>query len=785
MQKRRFLQSKLIEESSYLTTFNTPIGRYRWLRLPFGISSASEVYQRIMDEMLEGIPGAFAVIDDILIAGESIEKHDEILKKVLHRACDYNLKLNFDKVNLRKEEVPYVGHIITKDGIKPDPNKVQAVQNMPHPTSKNSLRRFLGFVTYLSKFLPNLSTATEPLRKLLKDDTLFEWTENQEKAFQQIKKLCTSNTVLKLFDVNKAVEIQCDASSTGLGAVLLQDGRPVAYSSRALTDTETRYAQIEKELLSIVFACKQFHCYIFGKPTLVLNDHKPLEAIFKKPLHMSPLRLQRMLLFLQWYDLTVQYEKGNNMTLPDTLSRAYTEPPEELQEKDIPISYIVTISEEAEDRMKAATDQEFKQLKEIIIQGWPDNKNLLPIEVLPYWKYKSDLTIMDGFILKGNQILIPPTCRQNVLKLIHSTHLGIVKCKQRAREVVYWPGMNTDIEELINNCESCAAFQKHQPNQPLKPLPLPNFPFERISLDIFEFQGKNYLLCVDGYSKFIMVHDLNNLTTSEVIKNLKQIISCHGIPIKIVTDSGSQFTSMEIKEFCKTYGIQLHTVSPNYQRANGMAERAIQTVKKLWKKGSDKRLAILDYNSTPLEAVNLSPAQLLMSRRPRNMLPTSNKVLQPKIIDHAEVQDTINTHKYKQKKWHDSLPSKELQSLSTGQDIRVAPMPGQQEWFPAVVKSKLRDRTYLVENKSNQNKYIRNRVHIKPSTAAANRTQQSNNMEHILEEMLDEPITNEHSNEQEKKQSPLATQEVSQPPNQSIITTRSGRRVRAPDKLDL
>ena len=167
------------------------------------------------------------------------------------------------------------------------------------------------------------------------------------------------------------------------------------------------------------------------------------------------------------------------------------------------------------------------------------------------------------------------------------------------------------------------------------------------------------------------------------------------------------------------------------------------------------------------------------------MLPTSNKVLQPKIIDHAEVQDTINTHKYKQKKWHDSLPSKELQSLSTGQDIRVAPMPGQQEWFPAVVKSKLRDRTYLVENKSNQNKYIRNRVHIKPSTAAANRTQQSNNMEHILEEMLDEPITNEHSNEQEKKQSPLATQEVSQPPNQSIITTRSGRRVRAPDKLDL
>ena len=775
--KSGFLQIKLTEESSYLTTFNTPIGRYRWLRLPFGVSCAPEVFQRIMEEMLEGITGAFAVIDDILIAGENVEEHDKILSKVLKKACDYNLRLNFDKVKIRQTEVAYVGHVISQDGLKPDPEKVKAVLDMPCPTSKQSLKRFLGFVTYLSKFLPHLSTSTESLRRLLKEDVIFEWNLPQEQAFQEIKLLCTKCPILKFYDVTKPITIQSDASSTGLGAVLLQEGRPVAYSSRAMTETETRYAQIEKELLSIVFACKQFHCYIFGKPTLVLNDHKPLETIFKKPLYTCPLRLQRMLLFLQWYDLEVRYERGSNMTLADTLSRAYTDPPvpENISETDIPINFVVAITEERESQLRADTECELKVLKQIIMSGWPEDKSQIPVEALPYWKHRAELTIVDGFILKGNQIVIPPSSRKHLLYLIHSTHLGIVKCKQRAREVVYWPNMSKEIEELIFNCEGCAMFQKQQSNQPLNPLPVPDVPFERISLDYFEFEGEIYLLCVDNYSKFIIVYPINNLTASTTIKTVKHIISSHGIPVIIITDSGSQFTSEEFKKFCTNFMITLHIVSPQYQRANGMAERAIQTIKKLWRKGSDKHLAILDYNSTPLEGIKLSPAQLLMSRRPRNMLPAIKDTLRPMSMNNKEVINHFQEEKLKQKRYHDKLPNKILAPLCPGQEVRVAPLPGHKEWFPAVVTDRLENRTYRVKDNSSNRNYVRNRVHIRTASKIANQTSNENRrqVEHTWED---------EDNNEGMPDVPPVILPVKETMN---YTTRSGRTVRPPVRLDL
>lgn len=262
--KSGFLQIELDEASSLLTTFNTPIGRFRWLRLPFGLKCSPEIFQRIMDEMLEGISGAISVMDDILIAAPTVKEHDEILKKVIQRATGYNLSLNFDKCHIKKSSVPYVGHLITSDGLRADPAKIEAVKSMPEPADKDGVRRFLGFVTYLSKFLPNLSEVDAPLRQLLKADVEFVWQPAQQQAFDKLKDLCTKSPVLSFFDPSKPVEIFCDASSNGLGAVLLQDSHPVAFSSRSLTDTEMRYAQIEKEMLSIVHACVKFHNYIFG-----------------------------------------------------------------------------------------------------------------------------------------------------------------------------------------------------------------------------------------------------------------------------------------------------------------------------------------------------------------------------------------------------------------------------------------------------------------------------------------------------------------------------------------
>ena len=719
--KSGFLQIKLDNQSSKLTTFNTPLGRYKWLRLPFGLKCSPEIFQRIMDDMLQGINGAFAVIDDILVAGRDMKEHDKILKQVLKRASEYNLKLNLDKLEVRQSSVKYCGHIISAQGLKPDPEKIEAVMEMPRPENKESLRRFLGFVNYLGKFIPNLSKVDEPLRALLKKTVLFEWQPQQEQAFQELKQLCTQAPVLTYFDVTKQVEIQCDASSTGIGAVLLQENKPVAYSSRALTETETRYAQIEKEMLAIVHSLKKFHSYVFGGKILVYTDHKPLEQIFKKPLAAAPMRLQRMLLAIQWYDLEIQYRKGKDMQLPDTLSRAYITSSQGKTEVEdlntVKMADYLNITEERYRQFQDRTKEELSELYQTIKDGWPEQKNKLDVKVTPYFESRSELTVSDGIIYKGLRLVVPKSLRGDMLKLIHMNHLGIMKCKQRAREVFYWPSMNNDIEETIRNCEKCAEFQNKQTSEPLKPTPLPEFPFAEISVDIFEFQSHQYLITVDYYSRFIQTEKLSNLRSGTVIETLKHQFSVHGIPVKIKSDCGTQFTSQDFQHFCKDYGIGHELTSPHHQSANGMAERGVQIVKKLWSKSKDKHLAILDYNSTPREGINLSPAQLLMGRRPRNLLPTSKKLLQPKTLTRNKFAQQYYKEKDMQKYYHDRR-TRSLRSLPVNQPVRLAPTQGNKTWEPGRIVKHYHPRSYEVE--SNGTTYRRNRKHLRVSSEECN-----------------------------------------------------------------
>ena len=333
--KNGFWQVKLDEASSYLTTFWTPFGRYRWLRMPFGIATAPEEYQRRQHEVLEGLSGIHVIADDILITGqgetqeEALPDHDRNLVALLQRAREVNLKLNPKKLKLRLNEIPYIGHLLTPDGVKPDPEKVRAVQDMPQPDGRSraekvkAVQRFLGFVNYLAKFVPHLADESEHLRRLTDKDAEWVWEKHHQDAFDRIKKLVANHPVLCYYDVSKPVSIQCDSSETGLGAALLQDGQPVAFASRTLTPTERGYAQIEKECLAIVFSCDRFNQYIYGRESVhAQSDHKPLETIFVKPLTAAPKRLQGMLLRLQKFNLEVRYKKGTEMFIADTLSRA-------------------------------------------------------------------------------------------------------------------------------------------------------------------------------------------------------------------------------------------------------------------------------------------------------------------------------------------------------------------------------------------------------------------------------------------------------------------------------
>ena len=240
-----------------------------------------------------------------------------------------------------------MGHKITSDGLRPDPEKVRAIQEMPVPENRNDLQRFLGMVQYLAKFIPHLSELASPLRMLLKKESSWCWYEQHQKSYDKIKKACGEQPLLRYYDVSKNVTLSLDASMSALGAVCLQEGQPVAYASRALTDCQTKYAQIEKELLAIVFGCDKFHDYIYGRTVVVETDHKPPEHIFRKPRHQSPWRLQKMLLNLRRYSLKVVYKRGAELYVADQLSRAYIpELPNDPLEEELEVNIVLPVSDE-------------------------------------------------------------------------------------------------------------------------------------------------------------------------------------------------------------------------------------------------------------------------------------------------------------------------------------------------------------------------------------------------------------------------------------------------------
>ena len=259
MQKTDFSTYSLIPRAAYLPHLVTPWGRFRWTRLPFGVSPDPEEFQRRLECALEGLDGVKPIFDDILVFGvgetqaEALSDHDAKLKALFERCRIKGIKLNNDKLKLRCKEVKFMGHVICQDGLKPDPAKVQGIAEMPTPSSKQDVKRLLGMVNYLQKFASNLSAITAPIRDVLKDGNQFRWDEQvQGRSFKQVKEILSAAPVLKFFDPKEEVEIQCDASDRGLGACLMQRGRPVAYASRSMIATQVNYAQIEKEMLAIL-----------------------------------------------------------------------------------------------------------------------------------------------------------------------------------------------------------------------------------------------------------------------------------------------------------------------------------------------------------------------------------------------------------------------------------------------------------------------------------------------------------------------------------------------------
>ena len=700
------------------------------------------------------------------------------------------------KCNFRLSTVTYYGHELSAEGIRVSEAKLQAITKMKRPGNKDEVRRFLGMIAYVAKFLEGLSEVSAPIRALLQDDMIWDWTSVQDAAFQKLKDMVTAAPVLAHYSHQAPIIVSADASSFGLGAVLLQeqpDGRraPVTYISRALTASEQKYAQIEKEALAMTWACERLHCYLFGceEPFLIETDHRPLVPIMTyQSLDECPPRLMRMKLRLQRYCFRVEYVPGKKLTVADTLSRAPVEPGDSLiatlvDEHVAVVSDLLQGSDEQLQRVREESlrDPQLSALLAILKTEWPKARQELSWELRGYWDSRQLLTHIDGLILRGVQMIIPRSMRAEMCKRAHEGHLGIAKTLSRVREVIWWPVMSNEIRQKMENCEICAHHRHQQRKEPLQPTVLPSRPWEKLASDLFVWQGVHYIVAVDYYSRFPEVRRLSGLSASSVIQALKSIFACHGIPCELVSDNGPQYSCAEFRRFASEYGFKHLTSSPRYPQGNGLVERCVQTVKNLLKKahesGGDFYLALMAYRAAPKQTKGVSPAQLLMGRSLRTTLSSLPPLLQPKLVERDLISERDAHMKGKQVEYYNArqgaLP---LTPLNVGDKVLVWDMDVRLWRIPAVVIKVVNNPSYIVRRQGGSTmRRNRHQLQLRPNPRFGAIFDEDEEEKGTRGEDTEEQDTVEGEQEEIRDEAVGAGDR-----QQVVVRTRSGREVRRP-----
>ena len=530
--------------SSLLTTFNIPWGRYRWLRMPFGLKVSGDVFQERLDKVLRLIPGVLGIADDIVIHGPTENTHDGTVLILCETARLNNLSLNPKKMQFKSTDCKFFGHRLTLDGIKVSPKKIEVIIQMDPPQNVANLQSFNGMINYLKNFSPVLSELSEPLRRLCKSGVEWAWESEQQDAFEAIKHVIMTLPVIAYFDKTKKHTIQCNASKKGLGAVLLQESKPVMYVSRTLTETEQRYSNIERELLAIVFALERLNHYTFGRTITVQSDHQPLQSIWKKSIVSTSPRLQRLLLRLAHDDLNIEFLRGKENVIADALSRVCPRQSTNSKVIDtnidvIPVHHItqsapVSRTRLQELRLATQSDPTLRSLIKTVHEGWPQSKKDCPEQLLDFWSFRQEISEEDGLLYKNQRLIMPYSERLETLKVLLLGHYAVDKMQLRALEIVYWLGINKDILKCYQSCKTCIEYSKSQRKEPLQSHPTPEMPWHMVATDLFETKNSKYLLIVDYYSRFPMLHKLSSTTSRVLIQEMEAVFTELGVPSVIV-----------------------------------------------------------------------------------------------------------------------------------------------------------------------------------------------------------------------------------------------------------
>lgn len=643
--KNGYWQIEVDERDREKTAFVTPDGLYEFKVLPFGLCSAPATFQRMMDTVLSGLKwqACLVYLDDVVIFAASFEEHLDRLRMVLQALRSAQLTIKPQKCHFGFQELRFLGHVISSEGVKPDPDKTAAVKNFPRPTDKKSVRRFLGLCAYYRRFVENFSVIAEPLTRLTRDNVPFAWQDDQEDAFNELRRRLQAAPILAHFDENAATDIHTDASNFGLGAVLIQwqngTEKVIAYASRSLSKAETNYSTTEKECLAVVWAITKFRPYIYGRPFRAVSDHHSLcwLANLKDPSG----RLARWSLRLQEYDITVVYKSGRKHSDADCLSRAPVDAaPPDREDDDFPFLAVVT-----------TTDMAQRQRADPGLRPLIEHLEGLDVAVpRAFARGLSSYSIRNRVLYKRNfqhnketfLLVVPSDLRPEILHACHDEpsagHLGVTRTLARIRQKYYWPKLLPSVQHYVRTCRDCQR-RKTPPLKPaglLQPIPPPTAPFQQVGMDLLgpfptSASGHRWIVVATDYlTRYAETQALSRATAAEVAQFfLKTIVLRHGAPSVIITDRGTAFTAELMQALFSLTRTSHRRTTAYHPQTNGLTERLNRTLADMISMYVDVEhrtwdevlpYATFAYNTAEQETTRLAPFQLVYGRPVTTML---------------------------------------------------------------------------------------------------------------------------------------------------------------------
>jgi hypothetical protein len=661
-------QLRVREEDVPKTAFSTRYGHFEFLVMPFGLTNAPAVFMDLMNRVCRPYLDKFIIvfIDDILIYSRTKQEHEVHLRKALELLRAEKLYGKFSKCEFWLEEVKFLGHVVDKDGIKVDPSKIEAVENWRRPETPTEIRQFLGLAGYYRRFIENFSKIAQPLTLLTCKDRNFDWGEKQEEAFRILKEKLCNAPVLSLPEGNDDFVVYCDASGQGLGCVLMQRGKVIAYASRQLKIHEKNYTTHDLELGAIVFALKCWRHYLYGTKSVIYTDHKSLQHIFtQKDLNM---RQRRWLELFSDYDCEIRYHPGKANVVADALSRKERVKPRRIRAMSITVHNSLksrVIGAQVEANKAENIDKEgLGSLIERFTQG------------------------NDGGLYFCDRLWIPlyGGLRKLIMDEAHkagySIHPGIDKMYQDLRDLFWWPGMKSDVAVYVSKCLTCLRVKAEhkKPGGLLTQPELPSWKWEKITMDFVTklprtSSGKDAIwVVVDMLTKsahFIPIRETYSMEQYARLY-LKEIVAKHGVPVAIISDRDSRFTSGFWRSLQRALGTRIDMSTAYHPQSDGQSERTIQTLEDMlracvidfggnWE--THLPLVEFSYNNSYHASIGCPPYEVLYGRKCRSPLAWHEvgdmQLIGPEIIVEttervAQIKENLLKARDRQKKYADN-----------------------------------------------------------------------------------------------------------------------------------